>query len=336
MKIKAKYYSRSSGFTVVEMVVTVAIILVLVSLIVPALNMVRSSADMARQRAQFHSIDIALEAFRADYGDYPRSEDTVDTTNGYPGAQKLAEALIGQDSFGFHPRSEFTNTGRLDTDGDGVYDDEAFYLPDVAVDIDNDGSLTAAQREAAKRENLAARWGPYLELETANAVRLRDIYDLQNEPTPNTETNGLKNRFVLCDMFRVVKNNATGKRAGMPILYFRANTLEFKHDIDGFAAGRDELEEQLEKQIYNFQDNWRFVALTKLWGSLVKHPMDSSDPYDNPNGDFTRFYKDILNPNFTSPRRPYRMDSYILLSAGPDGEFGSPDDVYNFDKGESQ
>ncbi len=30
--------------------------------------------------------------------------------------------------------------------------------------------------------------------------------------------------------------------------------------------------------------------------------------------------------------RPYRSDSFILLSAGFDGEYGTRDDVYNFQK----
>ena len=314
MKIIAKHYSRMCGFTVVEMLAAVAIILVLVSLIIPALNMVRGSADMARQRAQFHSIDIALEAFRADDGDYPPSDDNVsDFTNPYPGAMKLAEAIIGLDGFGFHPRSEYTNTGWLDTDADGT-DDEALYLPDVADEIDADASLTPAQKEAAKKENHAIRRGPYLELETANAVRRRDIYDLANE------TDGLRGlkgeRFVLCDMFRLVKNNATGKRTGMPILYYRANTAHFEHELGGV-------------NIYDHLDNRRMLELEALWEGTVLHPMRSSD------GDPAIFYKNTLNPNFaTPPMRPYRADSYILLSAGPDGYYGTPDDVFNFSKGE--
>ena len=316
MKIIAKHYSRTFGFTMVEMLAAVAIILVLVSLIIPALNMVRGSADMARQRAQFHSIDIALEAFRADDGDYPRSDDIGLDTYAYPGAMKLAEAIIGQDGFGFHPKSEFTNDGQADPDGDGT--DEPLYLPDVAIEIDNDGSLSAAEKEAAKKENLTIRRGPYLELETANAVRLRHLYKslgslgLEEDPVPD--------RFVLCDMFRLVKNNATGKRTGMPILYYRANTSNFNHDPQNYSG---------QENIYDWRDNRRMLELEALWEGIFLHPMRLSD------GDPAIFYKNTLNPNFAKPpMRPYRSDSYILLSAGPDGYYGTPDDVFNFNKGE--
>jgi len=48
---------------------------------------------------------------------------------------------------------------------------------------------------------------------------------------------------------------------------------------------------------------------------------------------YTLFYSRIRNPNFTSPDRPYRSESFILQSAGYDGLFGTADDVYNFDEG---
>jgi len=37
---------------------------------------------------------------------------------------------------------------------------------------------------------------------------------------------------------------------------------------------------------------------------------------------------------FDIPPRPYRSDSFILLSAGPDGLYGTGDDVFNFDEAE--
>ncbi|MHC4215031.1 MAG: hypothetical protein ACYSWP_16855, partial [Planctomycetota bacterium] len=125
-------------------------------------------------------------------------------------------------------------------------------------------------------------------------------------------------RFVLSDMFRLVKNNATGKRTGMPILYYKANTAHFNHDPQNYV-GQD--------NIYDFRDNRRMLELEDLWEGEFIHPMRLSD------GDMSLFYENTQNPNF-DPARPYRADSYILLSAGPDGLYGTPDDVFNFNKGE--
>jgi hypothetical protein len=33
----------------------------------------------------------------------------------------------------------------------------------------------------------------------------------------------------------------------------------------------------------------------------------------------------------STARQPYRSDTYILLSAGYDGEYGTVDDIFNFE-----
>ena len=306
MKICARQFSHRVGFTMVEMLAAVAVIAILISLIIPALTMVKKSADMAKQRAQFHSIEIALEAFSTDDGDYPESDDTGLMPEAYPGAQKLAEAIIGQDGFGFHPRSELRRDGRADWDGDGNYTTN----PDESVyHVDRDTEFETAD------ENLRARRGPYLELENVNAVTLGNLYEVYSTLNPDG--------FVLCDMFGFAQNNATNKRAGMPILYYRANTSNFEHYPDpGPPPVYDDC-------IYDYRDNERIVDLTQLWSETVEHPMA---------GDSTIFYDNTLNPNFPPredpyfPGRPYRAESFILLSAGPDGLYGTPDDVFNFNR----
>ena len=49
----------------------------------------------------------------------------------------------------------------------------------------------------------------------------------------------------------------------------------------------------------------------------------------DPNGPI-RFYEMTRNENITSTVRPVRADSYILQSAGYDGDYGTPDDIFNF------
>ena len=38
----------------------------------------------------------------------------------------------------------------------------------------------------------------------------------------------------------------------------------------------------------------------------------------------------IRDPKISSPKRPYNPDTYILISAGPDGYYGTADDIHNF------
>jgi prepilin-type N-terminal cleavage/methylation domain-containing protein len=60
MEKRCKRFCPGGGFTIVEMLTTIAIIAILVSLLLPALNMVRRAAAMVKQKAQFNSIGFAL------------------------------------------------------------------------------------------------------------------------------------------------------------------------------------------------------------------------------------------------------------------------------------
>jgi len=61
------------GFTTVELLTVLAIIMLLVGIMLPALKAVKDRARKAKQKAEFLSMDMALLAFKGDYGDYPPS-----------------------------------------------------------------------------------------------------------------------------------------------------------------------------------------------------------------------------------------------------------------------
>lgn len=68
---KTKKYKTKSGFTVIELLVTIAIIGVLSSIILVALNRPRADARDARRKADFNEIRKALEFYYDDFGSYP-------------------------------------------------------------------------------------------------------------------------------------------------------------------------------------------------------------------------------------------------------------------------
>ena len=105
---------RESGFTIVEMLTVVGILALLVGLLIPALTAVKKSAKETKQKAQLTTIELALVTFKNDYGDYPASDWTypvAGSSEGYCGAQKLSEALVGWDLLGFHPKSGWRADG---------------------------------------------------------------------------------------------------------------------------------------------------------------------------------------------------------------------------------
>ena len=291
MKPIVKQSSRKAAFTIVELLTVMSIIIILIGLLVPSLNMVKRYAKKVRQKAQFHSIDVAMELFQTEWEGYPNSGalDGSTLAGGVPycGAMKLCEAMVGQDLLGFHPSSLFRSDG---TDGAGTVLYNLTDLPTSQTYIDN----------------LRARRGPYLQLDNANAYTLKDIYG--SPPGFNSAC------FVLCDVYSRVTNLTTGKKIGMPILYYKANTSNTLHDV---TTPTNPL------NIYNYLDNDNLVKLPIPWDTAgtLDHPLDLTPAL---------FYSSTQNTNITTTSRPYRADSYILLSAGFDGLYGTSDDIFNF------
>ena len=152
------------------------------------------------------------------------------------------------------------------------------------------------------------RRGPYLELVSANAFRLGNISFRYPGIFNNTRPLA-PNTFVLCDVFgakKVTLANGGTVRAGAPILYYRANTSA-----------------KTIREIYNVQDNDALVQ--------IKQQADNKEhPLTRPGGQFQYFYEYIRDPKISARPWPYRPDSYILISAGVDGLYGTGDDIRNF------
>lgn len=306
-QIARKSYKRPA-FTIVELLTVMSIIIVLIGLLVPALNRVRRYAKLVKQKAQFHSIGVALDLFNAEYDGYPDSNGIDEAGLPYCGAMKLCEAMVGQDLKGFHPNSRFNRAG--------------FSLPAGPATL---YPPTNWPNPAAYIDNLRAR-KMYLQLENVNAFSLDRIYQSYcYRPgqcyDPNT--------FVLCDVYARVNNKETGKKIGMPILYYRADTTKTGHPLPGLVP-----QVSLGTYIYDVRDNQGLIDLGLPWAPTYMQPMGSTGGTTSSGMtvlDWPRlFYDKTRNLRIPSADRPFREDSYILLSAGFDGEYGTADDVYNF------
>jgi len=266
---------KKRGFTLVELITVLAIISLLVGILLPALTAVKNSAKEAKQKSQLGAIELGLTAFKNDYGDYPPSIG-ADPASGvrldYCGAQRLAEALLGWDLLGFHPRSAWKSDG-TDAAGVPVYDPA----------------------------DLSARKGPYIEGGTRNAFKLSSLFVRTGTAPLSGDT------YVLCDVFGATKVRLPdGKivKAGAPILYYKADT-----------AGKEI------RQVYDYRDN-EVLILLKAREDGKPHPLD------DPTG--ASFYDYIEDPRITAKPWPYNPSSYILISAGTDGIYGTEDDIRNF------
>jgi len=248
-----------TGFTIIELLTVMSVIIILISLLVPGLTALKRYAKNVVQKNQFHAIEVAIESFNAEWQGYPDS----DAQNGMCGATRLTEAMVGRDLLGYDP------TGTYATD------------------------------------DLSGR-KQYLTSDKADVYKLSDLY-----PAFGSFFTG--NELVLCDAFTNVTHKVTGKLIGMPVLYYKADTSKTQQ----FSGPNP-------NNIYNFLDNNELIGLGVPWSPTgAQHPL-----YNNA----VLFSDMIWDKSITTIRRPYRADSYILISAGYDGLYGTKDDILNFRK----
>lgn len=277
-----------TGFTIVELLTVMSIIVILLSILLPSLNMVKRYAKVVAQKNLLRNIEAGLQAFEIDFKEFPDSSATDADGAQYCGAMKLAEAMVGQDGLGFNLDSKFC------ADAGDLYPRPAppQPFPDLYI------------------ENLRNR-KEYLEAKDAQICSLDDLYASAAGFTFTDEV------ALLCDVFPSVTNRTTGERMGMPILYYKANTSNLLNDAND-PTNTD--------NIYNYKDNHAFLDLGLPWDTSIKPPL-----FQGATGPEGRvFYEAILDESALPIERPHNKNSYILISAGWDGIYGTKDDVFNF------
>jgi prepilin-type N-terminal cleavage/methylation domain-containing protein len=280
-----------AGFTIIELLTVMSIIVILLSLLLPSLNMVRWYARFVTQKNQLRNIDTGLQAFSIDFEEYPDSSATDSTGLLYCGAMKLAEAMAGQDGLGFHLESIFKANGQ-DASGKDLYPpptDPGF--PD---------SLRSRKE--------------FLEAKDVQICSLTDLYGSSTGSFPFPDQVAL-----LCDVYKRpnMRRAGTGEKLGMPILYYKADPSKLLHDVNT-PSNPD--------NIYNYKDNHDFLGLGLPWDTATMPPL-----YQGSTGPPGQVFYQITQDKSALPiTRPYNKDSYILISAGRDNIYGTRDDVFNF------
>lgn len=310
------------GLTIIEMLTVLAVVAILMGLLLPAYEKVHRTALNTKQRAQLAAIEIGLESFRQDQSflQYPDSNASPIGNANYTGAQKLAEAMLGRDLLGYHPDQDLRQADVLD---------RSLY------------PIPAGPTDAVFAQNLDARQDLYLEMDTANPQRVQHLSDarpgLYRDATQLSPPGAslLSESFVLCDAFEKGPTRESGTvgraiKAGSPILYFRADTTKLGIRFQGTTHA------ELKKNIYNFYDNVpllethrRNVELSTPAGMGPFVQIGAEAFYGiGGNAATMGFVQDPRTP-LTWPK-PHNPDSYLLISAGHDGLYGTEDDITNF------
>ena len=303
-----KSKSGKQGFTIIELLTVMSIIVILMSIMMPSLAAIRRYSKVLKQKGQFHDIGTGLEMFSIDFDGYPDSKGTrtadgspawnVDTdtpAKPYCGAMRLCEAMLGQDGFGFHPDSRFAARG---TDSTGTI----FYYP---------RPLTTAN------DNRKDRKHPYIDADKFKKAYVDDLF-----PDPGVYTGSDPCESVICDVFGKVKGIETNNKLGMPILYYNANTAKLGNDPNII---------NISGNIYDWRDNHDITGLRPV-GVAATEVIPLYEGVTAPTAKTYAevFYDIIRDKKATAISKPYNDSTYILMSAGWDELYGTKDDIYNF------
>ncbi|MFI4911176.1 MAG: type II secretion system protein [Sedimentisphaeraceae bacterium JB056] len=285
--------NRKTGFTLVELLTVVGIIAILIALLLPALNKVKTLSFDTKQRGQINAIEIAIETYRNDFGMYPASgnvdaaDDTPKDSMGVPyyGTEKLAEALMGHDLLGVH-KDVPTNFYKFGI----IYDQTA--------------------------TNLSNRKGPYLETEKLNPVESGSTEDIFNL---------VDGGHYISDVYR-----RDDLSVGLPLLYYKADTNNKIQTGTAVASIAD--------KIYDFRDSNMPYAGTVSGDAEANYIQGRSNIWDTTDGTTAEdnFDDSVINYDISPTAGvytiPYRAQTYLLISAGNDGIYGTEDDICNFEK----
>ncbi len=349
---------RRRGFSLVELLTVIFIIGLLIAILVPALGSARNSAKKVSTGKQIDSINVGLVTFKGDNGsDFPQ-------TNGYPpsfshppipGALTPAEAAAGRFPF-LQDKPIVTGAHWLTAMLMGV--DKLGYLQ--RSNVPNKANLRVEPWKwytadpLGEGKPLMPRGGPYVDA----AISTRKTKDLPGRPnkdlfpdwTDDTAPEGVHQLPVIVDAF------------DQPILYYVANphgratnmVEDIRKEDNDYSGGP----QKDGPPFFFHQDNWGFTGrgtadADRGWdfgNSGAKHTIALSGAADTAldllnvedvthRESFARYIVDrkmyrsfeppASPPVAATPLRPVNSGSYLLISAGVDGRYGTNDDVSN-------
>ena len=343
---------RCRAFSLVELLTVIFIIGLLIAILVPSISAARNSAKKATSRNTLRSIETGLEAFRND------NEKDFVQTNGYP--PSFEHPPIGKYPFEPH-EGDFPFLPDETAPVRGVYG--AQWLPAMLLGVDNRGYVS--RKSVPRADDLRdepGRWysndpyqgepGKILERQSLS-LEAGDLNLIPTEKLPGRPPQDLTTFFP--DWEKTKTLPVIGDSWNQPILYYVAsrhgretNMLAAERLAPGesYSGG----EQQEGRPYYFHEDNAGFTGTEdqKGWDLAggqqehrIKRPGDeltADQLIELDNRDtFARYiidrklWLDLQHENVdpNTPLRPANKDTFILISPGPDGLYGTVDDVNN-------
>ena len=331
--MKRNVQTQTRAFTLIELMVVIAIIGLLVGLLLPAIKAATNAAKVTATRATFQAIDTALEAFKGHSalgGTYPPSgsdspapySQIMDPAVGATGrilaggANLLVFALQGADALGTTGFIDLPASSGSPGANNGLWWDDVTVAYDVAF-----GNPVETRYDPFAGDDLQEKVSTINQMFTEGTI----------VQTGSGSVDDAGDLPFYVDAF------------DRPILYYRARR----------AAPMMVTNPGSEIGIYDQRDNQAFtgaldgsVGIGLDFGAGTAHEISRSlypsiDPAvsDLGSGNYGTgasgtgtFEQFIWDASVTARNVPNRRETYLLISAGPDAIYGNGDDVTNWSR----
>lgn len=335
-KIVQKTYTRK-GFTLIEMMVVVAIIGLLLAALLPAFSTARNKAKNAQANAIFKALDTGIVSYQAESAlggtlppsssDNPKNRQLIinpKSKNGgvseirIAGAHLLAMAMVGADGLG--------TAGFKDLNRDGRWWNDTHDNPNGLYELDVTTLDTKYPRYGGAGyvdDKIRSNMKSLQEMEDAGIIQ--NLSEVSQDIA--------KDEQMFLDPW------------GMPILYYKANRSSqrmiaadkpgiFRQEDNGIITGTTKGENSntgLDFGAGKVDDNYHEIVdeITPLATHSIENIQTSPD-FDH---SLARF---ILDPSIKGRPTPVNKASYLLISAGLDSIYGTQDDIINWERRDKQ
>jgi prepilin-type N-terminal cleavage/methylation domain-containing protein len=159
---------RLGAFTLIELLMVIAIVGILAGILIPTVGLVRENANVAASKSQISQYLTAIQSFKSEYGYYPftdllNGEGELDLSDAQKSKQFI-ETLSARDLTTFSPVTEGGNRRRIQfytfteneiADGQGtsavntVVDRFGNNQIRIVFDLDNNGSVSVPDPEGS-------------------------------------------------------------------------------------------------------------------------------------------------------------------------------------------
>lgn len=359
VRVRTRSNVRHEAFTLIELLTVIFIIGVLIAILIPSLTAARNAAKKASTSAVINNaLRVGIELFKSE------NEKDFVGSNGYPpsfahpkigtyafepsqgqcpyveanptiyGAQWLPVAMVGVDRLGYIQRSSIPASSAIANRPPDWYrpnplnQNPPSILPRSTMYVDPGNSRLAKLTEVPGTPNrvLFPDWSPTGDTtpgEIDHAQEVPVFLDAFDQPILYYVANKYGTTANMVEDVHSAQNNYGGsapQQSGQPY-YFHQDNVGFTGRADGSTP----------------EEGWQFVrgahGIARSGHDLTAQSILTT----NNEKTFARFILDTATGGLTQqggqptgPLRPVNADTYLLISAGVDGLYGTKDDVTNF------